>query len=151
MPDPATDDIIPLRILSLLPASNLMSVVRDFSNHSYMRAYISSAYYFENASYKNSIHPFISSLPLLFVISIIRKISWLLKKRKNVETLFFSSSLFRFFFCFSRVNFSQAKTLSSRKNFIIFSSTDFYTPSSVTIRLCIYVLRNNKNDPRRNF
>lgn len=102
MPDPATDDIIPLRILSLLPASNLMSVVRDFSNHSYMRAYISSAYYFENASYKNSIHLFISSLPLLFVISIIRKISWLLKKRKNIETLFFSSSLFRFFSFFTR-------------------------------------------------
>lgn len=54
-------------------------------------------------------------------------------------------------FRFSRINFSQAKILSSRKNFIVFSSTDFYTPSSVTIRLCIYVLRNNKNDPRRNF
>lgn len=36
-------------------------------------------------------------------------------------------------FRFSRVNFSQAKILSSRKNFIVFSSTDFYTPSSVTI------------------
>lgn len=47
MPDPATDDIIPLRVLSLLPASNLMFVVRDFSNHSYhARIHRLGNYYF---------------------------------------------------------------------------------------------------------
>lgn len=126
MPDPATDDIIPLRILSLLPASNLMSVVRDFSNHSYMRAYISSAYYFENASYKNSIHLFISSLPLLFVISIIRKISWLLKKEcRNVVFFLFSLS---FFFVFHALIFRKQKY--SRLEKILSSS-----------RLLIFILR----------
>lgn len=93
MPDPATDDIIPLRVLSLLPASNLMFVVRDFSNHSYhARIHWLGNYYFR----KYVVQKFDPFLLLLSFVLFFSRVSFHASKNTRLEEILSSSRLLTF-------------------------------------------------------